>query len=136
MKWTIDTSSLPGFLTVKTVGAPATGDSHALWDELLTNDHWHSGMCILFDNRKLERYPSDGTGSEMISAALNFFESRIETIGNSRIAVLIGPRENFIYHRQFQYGLSLRGLPVNMQMFFKEKEAKEWLGSCTRAANA
>lgn len=136
MRWTIDNSSLPGFLTVTTEGPPLINDVTALWNELLTSDHWRLGMCVLFDNRKMDRFPSDGTGSELISEALNFFQSCIERIGDSRIAVLIAKRENFVYHRQFQYGLSLRGMSANTQIFFNEKDATEWLANCFRTTAA
>ena len=133
MKWIIDMSSLPVYLTVKTEGLPSIADTTKLWNELFASDQWRTGMCIMFDNRDMERFPGDGSGSEFISSALDFFESCIERIGDARIAVLIGKPENFIYHRQFQYGLALRGIPANTQIFFHENDAKEWLETGSRA---
>ena len=136
MRWAIDASSLPGYLTVMTEGPPAVRDSRSLWNELLAGPDWRAGTCILFDNRKMDAFPNDGSGSEIIAAALSFFESSVERIGSSRIAVLIARPENFTFHRQFQYGLSLRGMPANVQIFYNEQEAKDWLDISFRTATA
>jgi hypothetical protein len=136
MKWTVDTSSLPGFVTVKTEGAPSLVDSRSLWNELLTSDYWCSGTCILFDNRKMDAYPTDGSGSMLISEVLNLFQDLSGRIGDCRLAVLLGRRENFIYHRQFQVGLSIRALSPKMQIFYNEKEAIEWLTMYPKAVAA
>ena len=54
MRWAIDASSLPGYLTVMTEGPPAVRDSRSLWNELLAGPDWRAGTCILFDNRKMD----------------------------------------------------------------------------------
>ena len=59
MKWIIDMSSLPVYLTVKTEGLPSIADTTKLWNELFASDQWRTGMCIMFDNRDMERFPGD-----------------------------------------------------------------------------
>ena len=116
-EWIIDMSSLPVYLTVKTEGMPSVADTTELWNELLASDHWRTGMCIMFDNRAMERFPRRRQRFRDHLVGIEISESCIERIGNARIAVLIGKPENFIYHRQFQYGLALRGIPANTQIF-------------------
>ena|SRR5947209_102767 len=135
MKWTVDTASLPEYLLVSTEGKPSIVDTTALWTELLAGEYWQSGTCVLFDNRKMDAYPTDGSGSAMISQALDYFQTCSEKIGDSRLAVLIARRENFVFHRQFQYGVSLRGMPANVQIFYNEDDAKSWLDACSRRAS-
>lgn len=127
MIWTIDNSTLPNFIRVENEGDVTFEGFSSMWDAILQSAFWRPGTPVLFDNRKINKVPSDGSGSRLTDASMRYFSSRAEEIGQSRIAILSAGDSNYRYTRQFQYGIRTRDVPVNLQVFFAEKDALAWL---------
>jgi len=125
MNWTIALSDLPDFLRVTSEGTVTRERFVALWSDVISHDCWRPGMAVLMDNRGLERIGTGGLG--LTSAAAEFFRANHDTIGAAAVAVVSGHRDHFMHARQFHYAIRNRKLTPNIQIFFEEQEAVEWL---------
>jgi hypothetical protein len=54
MKWTVDQSHLPAFVSVETSGDPEPKDFVSMWREILSSEFWRPGIPVLVDNQKLK----------------------------------------------------------------------------------
>jgi hypothetical protein len=133
MNWMIDHSDLPGFIRVTVDGAVSLERFKALWDDLCSHEKWQPGTSVLMDNRKLDRIGSDGLG--LMAGAAEYFGSIRDEIGDARVAVISGHREHFMHARQFQYAIRNRRSAANVQIFFDEEEAVEWLRRFSNGSN-
>ena len=118
MNTTIDESRLPEFLRVVNTGTVESGDFARMWSVVLRLDYWQPGINVLFDNRRLK---VTGNGYELTTEAARFFISKIQEIGNGKIAVLMGREENLQFGQQFNYEIGRTDQRV--QYFFNESDA-------------
>ena len=124
MNWTIDPSTLPDFLTVRTNGSPSAETFAEMWNDICRHADWRPGNKVFFDNRELEQIEM---GQNMTDAAAKFFLSKEQEIGAARIAILSRWAQNIQYGRQFRYALSHGRSSVSLHMFLDEQEALTWL---------
>jgi len=125
MNWKIDHSDLPAFIRVTVDGNVTLERFEALWDDLCSHEQWRPGTSVLMDNRKMDRIGVDGIG--LMAGAAEYFGANHDKIGDARVAVISAHREHFMHARQFQYAIRNRNSPANVQIFFDENEAVEWL---------
>ena len=89
MDTTIDDHTLPEFLRVTNTGPVESGDFARMWETILALEYWQPGNNVLFDNRKLQVVEQ---GYELTTDAAKYFVSKIDSIGNGKIAVLMRVR--------------------------------------------
>jgi hypothetical protein len=124
MKWTVDQSHLPAFVSVETSGDPEPKDFVSMWREILSSEFWRPGIPVLVDNQKLKPMKDPDA---FTTDAIDFFSDNVESFGATCVAAVSSLPDNFKYARQFQYGIRLKGSDVVLQIFGSRTQAVEWL---------
>lgn len=124
MNWTIDTTSLPAYIRVCVKGSASIRSLTAMWDEVLAIETWKPGTCVFLDCRALE--PIEENAFNLASQLVDLFLGSSDLIGDGRIALMMTPPINYLFYRQFQYSLGLRG-STHVQIFSDELQATNWL---------
>ena len=125
MNWEIDFSPLPVYIRVATAGTVAPVEHKAMWDEIISSEHWAPGTCVLMMS---DANPPPGAESYQVTrSAVRYFVERDAEIGKSCIAVVRPGPPNYYHSRQFQYAIQLRGSSVVVRNFTDEVSAVSWL---------
>ena len=125
MKWKFDHSRIPVYFRVDVEGSVSADEMAAFWSELIAHPEWRPGTSILIDNNHLE--PLGPGAPEIIKRSTSFFIENQSAIGPSCIAIVRTTAEIYLYSRQFEYALRLRGSSVVVRNFGDEGAAIEWL---------
>ena len=125
MKWTFNHSRLPVYLRVDVEGSISADEMAAFWSDLIAQPDWRPGTSILIDNVRLD--PLGPNAPDVIKTSTTFFIENQDAIGPSCIAIVRTTAEIYLYSRQFEYALRLRGSSVVVRNFGDETAAIEWL---------
>ena len=125
MKWSINCSTLPAYISVAVEGDFNPADNRALWDEIIALKRWKPGTSVLIDGRRLQ--PPEDTEAFHALEAARYFVAKRDQIGSCFIAVCNISHDFYKYSREFQHDLLTKDLKVVIQNFPTEQSAVDWL---------
>jgi hypothetical protein len=125
MNWTIDDSTLPGFLRLKVEGTPTREDYVSAWAHIIGHQDWKPGTSVLIDATKRE--PLGSQAPIIVEALADFFGRHHTDLGPVCVASITKEEQGYIYKRILEYAAKLRGSDVTLRNFDDEPTAVEWL---------
>jgi len=125
MNWTIDDTSLPGFLRLEVEGTPTREDYVSAWQTVIRHRGWKPGTSVLIDASK--RDPLGSQAPIIVEALAEFFGKHSTVLGNACVASITKEEQGYIFKRILEYSAKLRGADVTMRNFDDESTAIQWL---------
>jgi hypothetical protein len=129
MRWLIDDSFLPSYLRLTVEGKPTVDDYVAAWQAVIEHPSWKPGTRVLVDAKKREQLGSDAP--RIVEAMARFFSDHSADFGSVCVASITRPEQGYLYSRQFEYSIKLRGAYITLNNFPDEASAVEWLEQLT-----
>jgi len=125
MKLTLEHIENHYFVTVTADAAFTNKDFVKVLEDIFSLEYWKPGMCVLFDNRKLDLRE---TSFENVKTAVEDFVKSNERFGDGKIAFLMKKGSDYGQGRQFQI-MTEEKTSTNLQIFVNKEVAIRWLSA-------